>query len=107
MWNQTNLEFAAKAAGIGPILCYERKRDCLRIGTRKEYRLWNPLHNYEDAMLLALACEMTLDCRYSCAMPKNVKRWENVEDGHSQYSDECDIRVAIVRCAAKIGREMP
>lgn len=53
------LELAAKAAGIGPVLCYETRRNCLRIGTRDKYELWRPLTDDGDA--LRLAVELNID----------------------------------------------
>lgn len=46
------LEFAALAADIGPVLCYEKRRNCLRIGDRESYFLWRPLTHAADAMAL-------------------------------------------------------
>ena len=48
------LELAAKAVGIGPVLCYESMRNCLRIGTRESYKIWLPLNSSDHAMRLAL-----------------------------------------------------
>ncbi|MNO61451.1 hypothetical protein D3C76_520990 [compost metagenome] len=59
MSDQKMLELAAKAAGLGPILCYEAKRNCLRIGTRKSYRLWRPLSDDKDCMELCNDLELT------------------------------------------------
>lgn len=46
------LILAAMAAGIGPVLCYESQRNCLRVGTRDSYRLWRPLTCSADNQLL-------------------------------------------------------
>lgn len=44
---------AAHASGIGPVLCYESGRNCLRVGDRKSYRLWRPLQDDGDLFRLA------------------------------------------------------
>lgn len=41
------LELAAKYCGK-PIVCYESRRNCMRIGTRYKYSLWNPLRKHGD-----------------------------------------------------------
>lgn len=57
MSDQQLLELAAMAAGIGPVLCYESARNCLRIGSRDSYRLWRPFTDHADAFRLAAALE--------------------------------------------------
>lgn len=61
MTDQTLLEMAARAAGIGPILCYESKRNCLRIGNRKSSRLWRPLSKNDDAIRLAATLDINVE----------------------------------------------
>lgn len=48
------LEKVAKTADVGPVLCYESARNCLRIGDRKSYSLWRPLADDGDALRLAV-----------------------------------------------------
>lgn len=62
------LEFAAIAAGIGPVLCYEKRRNCLRIGDRESYSLWRPLTHAGDAMALQEKLQLAV-------MPSLPDRW--------------------------------
>lgn len=61
MSDQRLLERAASAAGLGPILCYERARNCLRIGNRRNYRLWRPLDDDKDALRLAAHLQLDVE----------------------------------------------
>ncbi|WP_433860677.1 hypothetical protein [Pseudomonas thivervalensis] len=61
MTNQQLLERAARAAGIGPVLCYETARNCLRIGDRKHYRLWRPFDDDGEALALAVALQLDIE----------------------------------------------
>jgi hypothetical protein len=61
MTDQALLEMAARAAGIGPILCYESRRNCLRIGNRKTSRLWRPLSEDGDAFRLAATLDINVE----------------------------------------------
>lgn len=96
------LEMAAKAAGIGPKLCYESARNCLRIGDRKSYWLWSPLSDDGDA--LRLAVEIYLFDGSLFELFKQF-RLEEVRKDSSRTDFEISRR-AIVRVAAEIGRGM-
>ncbi|WP_177418415.1 hypothetical protein [Pseudomonas sp. LS-2] len=61
MTDQNLLEMAARAAAIGPILCYESRRNCLRIGNRKTSRLWRPLSKGDDALRLAAILDINVE----------------------------------------------
>jgi len=54
------LELAAKAAGIAPVLCYESRRNLLRIGDRSSYRLWRPFTDDGDALRLAVQLHISI-----------------------------------------------
>lgn len=101
------LELAAKAAGIGPVLCYEAKRNLLRIGDRKCYRLWRPLNNYEDAFRLAISLGATV---YTSIVTVHI--WAddvNEVSATGEPSNERGQEVcrAIVCAAAAVGEKMP
>lgn len=99
MSDQQMLELAAKAAGIGPVLCYESARNCLRIGDRKSYSLWRPLQDDGDALRLAVNQGMRCDFgRYGVLVEHT--------DGAGPCSEPEDYRRAIVRAAAEIGKSM-
>ncbi len=90
------LEMAAKAVNMGPVLCYEAARNCLRIGSRKSYRLWRPLSDDGDALRLAVAGKMIcgfIEPNCWAERPGVYPSWEPT-----------DYRRAIVRAAAEIGR---
>lgn len=65
MDDRTLLERAAKAAGVAPILCYETRRNCLRIGSRGKYVLWRPLTDDGDALRLAVKRGLSLHVFHS------------------------------------------
>lgn len=102
------LELAAKAAGVGPVLCYETARNCLRIGPRAHYRLWNPLDDDSTALSLArnlgICIQFIPDCdtvqvyqeRDFTAEPYNV---------HVASNGDVEMRRVITQAAAQIGRE--
>lgn len=102
------LELAAKAAGVGPVLCYETARNCLRIGPRAHYRLWNPLDDDSAALSLArnlgICIQFIPDCdtvqvyqeRELTAEPYNV---------HVAANGDVEMRRVITQAAAEIGRE--
>lgn len=99
MTDQQLLELAAKAAGIGQVLCYESARNCLRIGDRKSYSLWRPLQDDGDAMRLAAYQHMLVDLsRFGVAVEHT--------DGVEPCREPEDYRRAIVRAAAEIGKAM-
>lgn len=101
------LKAAAKAAGVGPVLCYESARNCLHIGERTNYSLWRPLTDDGDALRLAVRLGIAVSCRNS-----NAQATYPLADG--RFFAPCDepadadpyaaTRRAIVRAAAEIGR---
>ena len=104
MSDQTLLEMAARAAGIGPILCYESRRNCLRIGNRKTSRLWRPLSRDDDAFQLATILDISVEWfpkqKSVCADRRGVGDiigWVD-ESGRAGA-----LRRAITVAAAKIG----
>ena len=88
MTDRELLELAAKAAGI----------------ELDEYTLdvWNPLLTDGDALRLAVKLKMHIDCELRCAST-NERSWE---DGDGVIDDAAATRLAIVRAAAEIGKEM-
>lgn len=108
MSDQQLLELAAKAAGIGPVLCYESARNCLRIGPRASYRLWSPLEDSGAALKLALSLGICIQPIPECdtvqvyqvhsftGEPFNV---------HTAANGDIELRIIIVQAAAEIGRQ--
>ena len=116
--NQKLLEGAAKASGVGPILCYESARNCLRIGDRKSYSLWQPLTDDGDALRLAVT--LRIEITQSSVVDEN--RWVSASRwGHAgrefpvvineRVMDESErqsvTRWCIVRAAYEIGSVIP
>lgn len=102
MNDQQILELAAKSAGIGPVLCFESARNCLRIGDRESYRLWRPLDDDGDALRLAIKLGI-------CVV--FMEDHDSVGAEHSRHGvmiieamDDFGTRRAIVRAAAAIGK---
>lgn len=101
------LELAAKAAGVGPVLCYESARNCLRVGDREGYKVWQPLTKDGEALRLAVA--LRLDVLH-LSMVGEVMVESN--DGEASAFEDCEAdplaatRRAIVRAAAEIGAAM-
>lgn len=101
------LELAAKAAGIGSVLCYEGVRNCLRVGDRKSYKLWSPLTDDGDALMLAAKLELDVEVFRGFG-----EVWcSDVYALHSARVDmtndrAADYRRAITICAAEIGKDM-
>lgn len=100
------LKLAAKAAGIGPVYCYEKRRNCLRIGDKKSYAIWNPLSDDADALRLAVRCRLDVltedgDGKVGCLLPEADYVWQDIE-----LCVFSATRIAIVRAAAEIGRAM-
>ena len=103
------LEFAAKAAGVGPVLCYETARNCLRIGPRSNYRLWNPLDDDSSVLQLArglgICIQFIPECdtaqvyqeRCTTGEPYNI---------HVSALGDIETRRIIVQAAAEIGKAM-
>lgn len=110
MTDKELLELAARAAGVSPVLCYEAKRNCLRIGDRKSYSLWRPLTDDGDA--LRLAVKLGLQIFPDDMRDKSVALVQTNDDGiycaECYEDDGCEaVRLAIVRAAAEIGKAMP
>lgn len=106
------LEFAAKALGFTPLLCYESSRNCLRIGNRDSYFIWRPLTDNSHAFKLAVEMNMRLELdndssvhvwidSIECGGDMQANAYENI--GHDKF---VATRRAIVRCAAEIGRNI-
>lgn len=113
MTDQELLELAAKAAGIGPILCYESARNCLRIGDRDSYKLWRPLADAEDAFMLGVAVRADVTRLHHCVHVAAIGSGFGLQ-GASIYFDDSSLqgraqaeRRAYVELAAKIGATMP
>lgn len=105
MSDREMLELAAKAAGVGPILCFESARNCLRIGDRDSYRLWRPLDSDGDALRLASKLEIGLHwCISGRIYAHNHGGIETCES--SREDRERNLRRAIVCAAAEIGKSM-
>lgn len=102
MSDQQILELAAKAACIGPVLCFESARNCLRIGDRESYRLWRPLDDDGDALRLAIKLGICINF---------IEDHDSVGAEHSLHGvmiieamDDFGTRRAIVRAAADIAK---
>ncbi|SCZ12612.1 hypothetical protein [Pseudomonas sp. NFACC37-1] len=108
MNDQQLLERAARAAGIGPILCYEKARNCLRIGDRKQYRLWRPLDDDGDALRLAVALLLDIEWWSSiqCVTVQRRGFGETIA-WLGEESRSGALRRAITGVAAKIGITLP
>ena len=102
------LELAAKASGIGPVLCYESARNCLRIGDRVSYKLWRPLTDDGDAFRLAvkLSIHLRICRRIVMADIADVGLYEGIFRDHKGDVGAAT-RHVIVRASAAIGRSMP
>jgi len=110
------LELAAKAAGIGPVLCYESARNCLRIGGRDSYRLWRPLQDDGDAFKLLIDLNLEVERndqgeRFYVGRFGDAKWMEDADDHWFEGGDEREsrnkaFRTAIVRAASEIGEAM-
>lgn len=108
MTDRELLEQAAKAAGVGPVLCYESNRNCLRIGDRKSYTLWRPLTDDGDALRLAVRCGIGVFLKRQCSpheaqallAPSGFLIRETVKE------DECAATRRAIVTAAEIGTTM-
>ncbi len=103
------LELAAKAFGIGPVLCYESARNCLRIGPRANYRLWRPLDDDSDALKIAMRLGICIQFIPEC---DTVQVYQERETGecfnvHVAGLGDIETRRVIVQAAAEIGKTMP
>ncbi|WP_110946482.1 hypothetical protein [Pseudomonas bohemica] len=97
MSDQIMLCNAAKSAGIGPVLCYESSRNCLRIGARDSYTRWRPLTHSDDALALAVA-NPAIDLKFVIQ-----EAWQAHDDQPSRLAY---VRRKIVHVAAEVGRTM-
>jgi hypothetical protein len=83
---------------MGPVLCYESARNCLKIGTRASSTRWRPLTHSDDALALAVSVA-GLDLKWL------------VQEAWQAYGDQASrlayVRRKIVEIAAEIGRAMP
>lgn len=108
------LELAAKACGIK----YAHLRFDSGVSTTKEgyFTQWNPLNNDGDALRLAVKLNLNIDF---LSLPEGPSvRCFGDYDGYPSSDSACcveilskhegrDVRRAIVRAAAEIGRESP
>lgn len=93
MTDREMLELAAKAAGICP------ERD----GNPDEWHAWDPLEDDGDALRLAGVLGLVVDCsRPSAGLPFTV----NHPCVQCCTDRQAAIRLAIVRAAADIGKDM-
>jgi hypothetical protein len=116
MSDQQLLELAAQAAGIGPVLCYESARNCLRIGGRDSYRLWRPFQDDADALKLLVDLNLEVERndrgeRFYVGRFGEAKWMEDADDHWFEGADDHDmrskaLRTAIVRAASEIGEQM-
>jgi hypothetical protein len=93
------LELAAKAADIYEAL-HQTEDGFVFIGS---YNIWNPFADDGDALRLAVACGLIVDCsRPSAGEPyKQHAIWRDEAMSNAELT-----RRAIVRAAAEIGRQM-
>lgn len=98
MSDQIMLLNAAKSAGIGPVLCYESSRNCLRIGSRESYTRWRPLTHSDDALALAVSIP-SLDIKWVIQ-----EAWQAHKDKVARLAY---VRRKIVAVAAEIGTLQP
>lgn len=110
MSDQQLLELAAKAAGIGPVLCYESARNCLRIGPRANYRLWNPLDDSVASLKLALSLGICIQPIPECDTVQvyQVRSFTGEPfNVHTAANGDVELRIIVVQAAAEIGKGMP
>lgn len=91
----------AGAALNMPVLCYESRRNCLRIGSRSKYFLWNPLDDNATAfrLMVDLGLELCHDDQYVKVFYNRPWR---IKEPHGK-DRRAAVRRAIVRAAAAIG----
>lgn len=92
------LEFAALAIGLGPVLCYEKRRNCLRIGDRESYTLWRPLTHAKDAVALQEKLRLVV----APVMPSGWQAFKPFADRRSET--QASVLRAIVAAAALAGQ---
>lgn len=109
MSDQQLLELAAKAAGIGPVLCYESARNCLRIGPRSSYRLWNPLDDDSAALSLARSLGICIQFIPQCDTVQVYQERDFTAEPfnvHVAGLGDIETRRVITQAAAEIGKAM-
>lgn len=107
MSDQVILELAARAAGIGPVLCYEAARNCLRIGPRAHYRLWNPLDDDSASIKLAMQLGICIQFIPECDTVQVYQEREFTAEPfnvHVGALGDIELRRCIVLAAAEIGK---
>ena len=107
MTDKELLQMAAKAAGLSPILCYEKVRNCLQIGPRNSYTRWRPLTYDRDALRLAVSLKLVID--YADTEKATWVYFGDMASISIAHKDDpyAATRRAIVRAAAEIGKAMP
>lgn len=95
------LELAAKAAGIRGFWV----DDGLNSGSNAEPEVWNPLLSDSDALRLAVKLKFGVDV-LSAKVTVFFKGGHRFSEVHGDDSYAAT-RLAIVRAAAEIGKEMP
>lgn len=97
------LELAAKAAGIQLDFSIRGDFPPYYVNERGGHSSWNPLTDDGDALRLAVALGLVVDCsRPSAALPFTRHDYSLSEGGNNAAAT----RRAIVRAAAEIGRGM-
>lgn len=101
MTDRERLELAAKAAGIDTKRCLQYEDGAFDWPVKAGR--WNPLTDDGDALRLAVACGLIVDCsRPSAGEPyKQHAIWRDETMSNAELT-----RRAIVRAAAEIGRKM-
>ena len=110
MKDQELLELAAKAGGIGPVLCYESARNCLRIGPRSNYRLWNPLDDDSAALSLARSLGICIQFIPNCDTVQVYQEHPGTGESfnvHVAGLGDIETRRVITQAEAEIGKAMP
>lgn len=111
MTDQQLLELAAKAVGVGPVLCYESARNCLRIrvGPRSNYRLWNPLDDDATALGLARSLGICIQFIPECDTVQVYQERSTTGEPfnvHVAGLGDIETRRVITQAAAEIGKAM-
>lgn len=107
MGDRELLELAAKAVGIGPVLCYEAARNCLRIGPRSNYRLWNPLGDDGAALSIARNLGICIEFIPECDTVQVHQEREFTGEPYNVHVaalGDIETRRVIVQAAAEIGK---
>ena len=99
MTDKELLEYAARAAGMGPFIWIEP--DGTKIVTNLS---WNPLEDDGDALRLAVKLQMSLDTALGQSLAIALGGRDCIEPHNSDPL--AATRLAITRAAAEIGRSM-